>query len=314
MPTYAPTTLSRPTYSPTSLSGPTYSPTSVPKIPDDAAPTTAPTKAPTKAPSAVSTVSVISTLTFSNLVAGANQDAFVAATEAAIVEVITEGLGPAAGKIAVRLLTVDGAPVVARRGKGAKRAKGSARGKAAKRTKTSKAAKGAGPGALSAATSVLAFEILQTVGSGGGGGDEDQRREDVANALDLGALKAELETAALREEFGDFTLGKVESAVGGGEVIAETASPTLGAAPTAKPTTSPTEALTKKPTEEPTGAPSKKPTVVPGDPRPGKGKRGKTAKDAKSAKSAKAAKSAKSAKSASGKADKASDKAGKAHV
>ena len=69
---------------------------------------------------------------------------------------------------------------------------------------------------------VITFEVEQTIGVGGDADiTEETLRQDVAEALDLDDIKELLETEELREEYGNFNLGKVESETGDGPLIIE---------------------------------------------------------------------------------------------
>ena len=69
---------------------------------------------------------------------------------------------------------------------------------------------------------VITFEVEQTIGVGGDADiTEETLRQDVAEALDLDDVKEIFETEELREEYGNFNLGKVESETGDGPLIIE---------------------------------------------------------------------------------------------
>lgn len=109
-----------------------------------------------------------------------------------------------------------------------------------------------------AASSVITFEIQQTVVAGSGvDTDEEELRQEVADALTLEGAKEALETEELRADYGDFTLGAIEIDTGDGPPIIESMSPTF------EPTYEPTKAPTKMPTKFPTRMPTRFPTRIP---------------------------------------------------
>jgi len=171
-----------------------------PEVPTKA-PVEAPpaTDAPTKAPTVVTTVAVTSDLTFTDLDVPeeeSDRDAFVSTMEDGVREVITDNLGSDDGTTVVEMVAINGDALAPD-------------ARAVLRRLTTK--------------SVITFDIQQTVRTSDGA-DEEQLKLDVAEALDIEDAKEVLETENLQAEYGVFTLGKIETDIGGGaDPIVETA-------------------------------------------------------------------------------------------
>jgi len=141
---------------------------------------------------------VTSELTFNNLIIpqdDSEKDTFVATMEDIIKEVISENLSLDEGTTTAKIIAIDGEDIGQRKRLLYRRL---------------------------ATTSVIAFEIQQTVVAGGGvDTDEEELRQKVADALTLEGAKEALETEELRADYGDFTLGAIESDTGDGPAIIE---------------------------------------------------------------------------------------------
>ena len=175
--TYAPTSF------PTGSAAPTKAPTRAPAAVATEVPTRAPTKAPTREPTSASSVTVVSRLTFTNLPIPEDEsdlNALTADLEGVVAGVIAGNLASGARRLQT---TVDDTTVEVL---------------------------AIGVDALTDDT-VVRFEIQQAFGSFDG--DAEELRLDVAEALSLEDTREALDEEGLRAEYGDFTLGKIETSL-----------------------------------------------------------------------------------------------------
>merc|ERR1711966_565450 len=223
-PTGAPMT--KPTDSPTKH--PTRNPTPVPTKSPTVKPTVAPTKKPSKDPTSPPTgpptakptpakaaVSVISEVTFNNIEIPEDPGEFVLALESCIAQaVLPVQTRTVTITTTVKVTHINGNPV----------------GRKRFFSRLLQA---------SATTTVVTFEITQEVEvvSGDIVTIGEQLKQDMGAALNVEGVSEAIQTEEL-QQFGDFSLGKIETDLGDGSgPISETASPTISRAPTKEPTT-----------------------------------------------------------------------------
>ena len=209
-PTPAPNVPGPATYAPTG-DNVSYAPTSVPDAtskPTLSAAPQAPAGDPTPAPVSVTTVELVTELTFNNLLVPEDEsdlDDLVSRLEGVVEEVITDNLPP----LDRRALALDAGPPPGKDG-------GRGLSAPAVATSTTTAEVAAFNFDALAGASVVRFDIEQSVTSSNDV-DEEQLKLDVAEALDVEDTREALEKEGLPEDYGDFTLGKIETNVGGGE-------------------------------------------------------------------------------------------------